>query len=493
MFYRKITAEEAASLIKNDDVISLSGFTATGCPKAITRALAARAEVEHVRGNPLKVGLCTGASTGESVDGVLSRVNAIKFRTPYQSNVDSRKALNDHDIHYFDLHISELAQYLRYGFLPKPDYAILEVCDITESGKIVLTSAVGVAPTIAHLADKIIIEFNRYHPRELVGMHDIYEPIDPPYRKEIPIYSVSDRIGVPYVQIDPRKVMGIVETDLPNEICSFTPLDKLTEQIGKNTADFLHGEIKIGRIPLSFLPIQSGVGNVANAVLEAMALNKEIPAFEIYTEVIQDAVIGLMKKGRVKFASGCSLSLTTPVLNEVYAELSFFKQKFLLRPQEISNNPEIIRRLGLISINTALEADIFGNINSTHIAGTRMMNGIGGSGDFCRNAYLSIFTTPSTAKGGKISSIVPMVSHVDHSEHSVKVLITEHGVADLRGLSPIQRAETIISNCVDDQYKDVLWRYLKLGQRGHTPQNIDVALSFHDAFNKTGDMRNVQW
>ncbi|GMO34670.1 MAG: acetyl-CoA hydrolase/transferase family protein [Candidatus Azobacteroides pseudotrichonymphae] len=493
MFYRKITAEEAASLIKNDDVVSLSGFTATGCPKAITRALAARAEVEHVRGNPLKVGLCTGASTGESVDGVLSRVNAIKFRTPYQSNVDSRKALNDHDIHYFDLHISELAQYLRYGFLPKPDYAILEVCDITESGKIVLTSAVGVAPTIAHLADKIIIEFNRYHPRELVGMHDIYEPIDPPYRKEIPIYSVSDRIGVPYVQIDPRKVMGIVETDLPNEICSFTPLDKLTEQIGKNTADFLHGEIKIGRIPLSFLPIQSGVGNVANAVLEAMALNKEIPAFEIYTEVIQDAVIGLMKKGRVKFASGCSLSLTTPVLNEVYAELSFFKQKFLLRPQEISNNPEIIRRLGLISINTALEADIFGNINSTHIAGTKMMNGIGGSGDFCRNAYLSIFTTPSTAKGGKISSIVPMVSHVDHSEHSVKVLITEHGVADLRGLSPIQRAETIISNCVDDQYKDVLWRYLKLGQRGHTPQNIDVALSFHDAFNKTGDMRNVQW
>lgn len=488
-----MTAEEAAGLIKNNDIISLSGFTATGCPKAVTRALAAKIEVEHTKGNPFKVGLYTGASTGESVDGVLSRVNAIKFRTPYQSNADSRKALNNHDMHYFDLHISELTQYLRYGFLPKPDYAILEVCDITENGKIVLTSAVGIAPTIANLADKIIIELNQYHPKELAGMHDIYEPIDPPFRKEIPIYSVSDKIGVPYVQIDPKKVVGIVDTNLPNEIRSFTPLDELTERIGKNVADFLYIEMKMGRIPSSFLPVQSGVGNVANAVLEAMGSNKEIPAFEIYTEVIQDAVIGLMKKGRIKFASGCSLSLTTPVLDEVYANLDFFKQKFLLRPQEISNNPEIIRRLGLISINTALEADIFGNINSTHIVGTKMMNGIGGSGDFCRNAYLSIFTTPSTAKNGKISSIVPMVSHVDHSEHSVKILVTEHGVADLRGLSPIQRVETIITNCVDNQYKDILWKYLQLGQKGHTPQNIATALSFHDTFNKTGDMRNVQW
>lgn len=94
-------------------------------------------------------------------------------------------------------------------------------------------------------------------------------------------------------------------------------------------------------------------------------------------------------------------------------------------------------------MNTALEADIFGNVNSTHVTGTKMMNGIGGSGDFTRNAYLSIFTCPSTAKGGKISAIVPMVSHLDHSEHSVQVLITEQGVADLRGKSPIQRAHAI--------------------------------------------------
>jgi acyl-CoA hydrolase len=224
-----------------------------------------------------------------------------------------------------------------------------------------------------------------------------------------------------------------------------------------------------------------------------MGQNQDIPAFEVYTEVIQNAVISLMKTGRVRFASGSSLTVTTPVLEDIYKNLDFFKERLVLRPQEISNNPEIVRRLGLISINTALEADIFGNINSTHVVGTKMMNGIGGSGDFCRNAYLSIFTAPSTAKDGKISAIVPMVSHVDQSEHSVKVLVTELGVADLRGKSPVQRAETIIENCVAPEYKDILRKYLQLGQQGHTPQSMCSALSFHDTFNKTGDMRNVEW
>jgi acyl-CoA hydrolase len=394
---------------------------------------------------------------------------------------------------YFDLHLSELQQYLRYGFLPKPNFAILEVCDLTKDGKVVLTSAVGIAPTIAHLADKIIIELNHYHPKELRGIHDIYEPLDPPLRREIPVYSTSDRIGSPYVQLDPKKIVGVVETNLPTEIPPFTPLDEVTANIGRNVADFLCREMKVGRIPATFLPVQSGVGNVANAVLGAMGMNKEIPAFEIYTEVIQDSVIGLMKENRVKFASGCSLSLTTSVLEEVYADLDTYKKKLLLRPQEISNNPEIARRLGLIAINTALEVDIFGHVNSTHVLGAKMMNGIGGSGDFCRNSFLSIFTTPSTAKGGKISAIVPMVSHVDHSEHSVKVLVTERGVADLRGLSPIQRAEAIIENCVDPEYKDILRKYLQLGIKGHTPQHVHAALAFHSVFMKTGDMRNVRW
>jgi succinate CoA transferase len=493
MALKFITAEEAAGCISHDNVLGFSGFTAAGVPKAVTTALAKRAEEEHAKGNPFKVGIYTGASTGDSVDGCLSRAHAIKFRTPYQSNKDMRAELNAHGAHYFDLHLSEIQQYIRYGFLPKPDFAILEACDVKDNGEIVLTSAVGIAPTVAQMADHIIIELNKQHPGELYGIHDIYQVQDPPFRKEIPVYKPSDRIGVPCLKVDPKKIIGIVETDLPNEIAPFTPTDEVTDTIGRNVADFLVSEIRVGRIPATFLPVQSGVGNVANAVLGAMGQSREIPAFEVYTEVIQDSVVDLMKQGRIKFASGCSLTLSAEALQEIYGNLPVYKEKILLRPQEVSNSPEIARRLGLIAINTALEADIFGNINSTHVLGTKMMNGIGGSGDFARNAYLSVFTTPSVAKGGKISAIVPMVSHQDHSEHSVKILITEYGVADLRGLAPIQRAQCIIENCVHPEYKKLLNDYLNQGVKGQTPQSLRNCFALHTSFEETEDMRNAKF
>lgn len=487
-----MTAEEAAAHINNGDNIGFSGFTAAGCPKAVPAALAKKAEAEHAKGNPFKIGMFTGASTGDSLDGNIARAQAVKFRTPYQSSGDMRNAINAGEAPYFDMHLSHLAQTLRYGFLGKVNYAIIEAADITDDGEIIPTCGVGIAPTVCRLADKIIIELNRWHPKEIRGMHDCYEPLDPPRREAIPVYAPSDCIGTPYIKVDPSKILGVVETNLPNEGGGFAPVDETTAKIGDNVANFLVAEMKAGRIPASFLPVQSGVGNIANAVLGSMGANKNIPVFEVYTEVIQDAVIELMKNDRVKFASGCSLTVSNPVIEDIYNNLGFFKDKILMRPQEISNNPEIIRRLGLITINTALEADIFGNINSTHVLGTKMMNGIGGSGDFTRNAYLSIFTTPSIAKGGKISAFVPMVSHLDHSEHSVSIIITEQGVADLRGKSPVQRAHTIIENCVHPDYKQLLWDYLKLG-KPHTPQNLYACFAFHHALSETGDMHNVDW
>ena len=493
MSLKFITAEEAAAFVNNDDNVGFSGFTPAGCPKSVPEAIAKRAAEEHAKGNPFQIGMFTGASTGDRLDGELARANAIKFRTPYQSNKDLRSALNAHKAQYYDMHLSELAQSLRYGFLGKINVAVIEAADVTEDGEIVPTCGVGITPTICRLADKIIVELNHKHPKAIRGMHDIYEPLDPPYRREIPVYSPSDRIGLPYVKVDPSKIVGVVETENANEGGAFAPLDDVTKAIGNNVAMFLAGELKAGRIPEGFLPMQSGVGNVANAVLAAIGENKAIPAFNVYTEVIQDAVISLMKEGRVKFASGCSLSVSNDVIREIYANLDFFKDKILLRPQEISNNPEVARRLGLITINTALEADIFGNINSTHVSGTKMMNGIGGSGDFTRSAYLSIFTTPSTAKDGKISAFVPMVSHVDHNEHSVKVIITEYGVADLRGKSPVQRAEAIINNCVHPDYRPLLTEYMNMGIKGHTPQNLKCSFAFHEELAATGDMHNVDW
>jgi acyl-CoA hydrolase len=302
---------------------------------------------------------------------------------------------------------------------------------------------------------------------------------------------VRDRIGTDHIRIDPAKIV-VVEVSEPNEGSGFAPVDETTRRIGENVAAFFVAEMKAGRIPESFLPIQSGVGNIANAVLAALGDNKAIPDLEVYTEVIQDAVIDMLESGRVKFASGSSLTVSNPTMDRIYARLPFFKERVMLRTTEFSNNPEIVRRLGIIAMNTALEADIFGNVNSTNVMGSKIMNGVGGSGDFTRAAYLSIFLTPSTAKGGKISAFVPMVSHTDHNEHDVKIIISEFGVADLRGKSPRQRAETIIENCVHPDYRPLLRTYLASGAKGQTPINLDTAFSFHKAFIDTGDMMNAK-
>ena len=487
-----ITAEEAASHIHNGFNVGLSGFTASGTPKVVTEAVAAKAERLHAQGEPFQINIFTGASTNDHVDGALSRAGALNIRTPYQSSSELRKHINTHEVHYFDLHLSELAQKFRYGTFGHLNIAILEAQAVDDNGEIVLGTGLGNSPTWALLADKIIIELNEAIPAGVRGMHDIYIPADPPCRREIPIYNASDRIGTPILKVDPAKIVGIVRSNATDGVKPFTALDETTIKIGSNVCDFLHNELRAGRLPKSFLPMQSGVGNVANAVLFGLAENDEIPRFEMYTEVIQDAVVELIEKGKCKFASTCSLTFSDEKMKEVFDNIELFHDKIVIRPSEISNNPEIVRRLGLIAMNTALEADIFGNINSTPVVGTKMMNGIGGSGDFIRNAYLSIFSCPSVTKGGLISNIVPMVSHLDHSEHSVDAIITDQGIADLRGKDPVQRAETVIENCAHPDYRQLLWDYLKLGRGGQTPHTLARAFAFHNAFNETGDMRNAQ-
>jgi acetyl-CoA hydrolase len=489
--FATLTADEAAALIQNGQTLGVSGFTPAGAAKVVPKALAIRARAEHEAGRPFKVAIVSGASTGDSLDGELARADAISWRTPYQSNKSLRESINAGRTRFFDMHLSHLPQQVRSGFLGDIDWAIVEASDVSASGEITLTTSVGASPTFLRCAKKVIIELNRFHSPNLRGFHDIYEPRDPPYRQPIPILRPSDHIGIPTVKIDPSKIVAIVESNMADENAGFEPADETTERIGNNVAEFIAAELHAGRIPKEFLPIQSGVGNIANAVLGSLGAHPGIPAFEMYSEVIQDSVIQLVRSGKVKFATGTSLTIAKDMLLKFYQDLEFFRSRILLRPQEITNNPEIVRRLGIITINTALEVDIFGNINSTHIMGSNLMNGIGGSGDFTRNAHISIFTCPSVAKGGKISTIVPLVSHLDHSEHSVQVVVTENGVADLRGKAPNERARLIIEKCAHPQFHDLLLHYYEMSKQGQTPQTLSRAFAFHEQFLRCGDMRQT--
>jgi succinyl-CoA:acetate CoA-transferase len=246
-----------------------------------------------------------------------------------------------------------------------------------------------------------------------------------------------------------------------------------------------------GRLPATLLPLQSGVGNVANAVLTGL-IDGPFENMTAYTEVIQDGMLDLLASGRLRMASATAFSLSPAAAERVNADMARFRDRMLLRPQEISNHPELIRRLGCLAMNGLIEADIYGNVNSTHVMGSRVQNGIGGSGDFARNAYVSIFMTPSTAKGGRISAIVPFASHVDHIAQDVQILVTEQGLADLRGLSPKQRARLIIERCAHPDYRGALADYFERAQHAsyglQTPVLLAEALSWHQRFIETGSM-----
>ena len=498
MDFNKISAAEAAALIQDGQTIGLSGFTPAGVPKCTPAEIAKKAAAEHAAGRPFKISVFTGASTGQSCDGELSNAEAIDFRAPYTTNPDFRKNVNRNSLNYSDLNLSNMATQIRQGYLGPVNWAIIEACDVERVGSkahIYLTAAGGISPTVCRLATEgIIIELNAFHSPKSKGIHDVYEIEDHPHRTPIMINKASDRIGKPYVEVDASRIVGVVECNIPDEARAFKDPDPITSQIGQNVADFLLANMKQGLIPSSFLNLQSGVGSGANAVLGALGHCPEVPDFNIYTEVLQDAPVGLMKQGRVLSASACSLTVTNECLLDIYDNMDFFKDKLVLRPSEISNSPEVIARIGVCSLNTAIECDIYGHVNSTKICGTKMMNGIGGSADFTNNAYLSIFTCGSTTKGGAISSIVPFASHIDHTNHFIDAVITEYGVADLRHKSDMQKAEALIAVAHPD-YQPMLRDYLKFAEKtgGHTHHCLSAAFAMHDTFLRKGDMRLTDW
>lgn len=497
-FPPEITAAEAAALIHHGDLLAVGGFGPAGSPKVITPALAQRAREEHAAGRPFKVSVVTGASIGASCDGELARAEAVDRRMPFSVNADMRRAYNNGQVRYMDLNLSDNASHLRQGLTGHVDWGIIEACDIQEvRGKlrVFLTAGIGIAPTICRIARKgVFVELNTWHSSRLIGMHDIYEIEDPWFRAPVRITQPIEIIGLPYIEVSPEQVKGIIPTHLPDEARPMAEGNDITRRIGAHTADFLQWNMQRGYVFADKLILQSGVGSGANAVLGALGSSPDIPNFSIYTEVLQEEPLRLIKEGRVVAASTGALTVSPAHLQELYDNINDYRGRLLIRPSEISNCPEIIARLGVCSLNTAIEVDIYGHVNSTKVGGTHMMNGVGGSCDFTCHAMLATFTCGSTAKDGRISSIVPFCSHIDHTEHYVDAIVTEYGVADLRDKSALERAEALIAIAHPD-YRPILREYLRLAGAygGHTHHVLPAAFALHDTYRRKGDMRLVDW
>ncbi len=494
-----MSAEAAAEFVKDGDNLGLSGFTPSGYAKAIPLALAEKGKKMAAEGKtPFKVNVWTGASVGPEIDEAMVAAGIVDRRLPYHTNSYIRKAINEGKVRYADIHLSHMAQMTRYGYMANRrgvDVAVVEACKIIDIGNgqvgVIPTTSVGNSHSYIATAPKVIIEVNVTQPVSLEGMHDCYLPLDPPNRKAIPIERPEQRIGTPYIPCDLDKLVAVVPCDVTDKVRPLSAIDDDAKHMGQNLVNFLKAEVAAGRLPKNLLPLQSGVGSVANAVINGL-VNSDFEDLTVYTEVAQDGMFDLIDVGKLRVCSATSLTPSPECLKKFYANVDKYKKHIVLRPQEISNSPEVARRLGVIAMNTAIEVDIYGNVNSTHTVGTKLMNGVGGSGDFARNGKLTVFFTNSLAKGGKISSVVPFCSHIDHATLDVDVIVSERGVADLRGLSPKEKAPIIIREIAHPKFQPLLTDYFERAcvacGNSQTPHILREAFDFHIRFNETGTM-----
>lgn len=479
-----LTPDEAAALISHDDLVGFSGFSAAGAPKAVPAAIARRADEYHRAGKEFQIKVLTGSSGGPTLDDVLAENDAVSWRCPYQSSKLARDRINSRHIQYLDMHISQVGQAISTGLFGQVRFAVVEATEITPDGRLYLTTSIGIVPSLLQHAEKVIIELNEAQHERLREMTDVFLIPDVPFRKPLGICSPLDRIGTNHARVDPAKIAGIVLTNQTDKTRDLAGSDETSKRIAGHVVDFLLAEIRKGRIPAELPPIQAGTGNLSNAVMAGFQSHPTFPNFSMYNALVTDSLVDLLRNGKLRGISTASLAPSRSHQQVIFDNMDFFAKRVVLRPSEVSNHPEIIRRLGVISLNTAIDFDIYGNVNATHFNGTTLMNGIGGGGDYAWNCMLAIFMTPSIRKEGKISSIVPMCPHVDHNEHAVHVVVTEQGVADLRGLDPQGRARRIIDCCAHPLYRDYLKSYLQSSGKGRIPHDLrrcyELYLNFFD-------------
>jgi acetyl-CoA hydrolase len=470
-----VPVQEAVELVKDRSTVGISGFTKAGEPKAFLPALA-----KHLAAHAPKtrIALYSGASLAEEVEGPLAPF--IGKRGPYMSSSASRKRIHSGEMEFADVHLSQFARNLMYGLYGDIDLAVVEASRVRPDGSVILTSSVGISAEALSRAKQIVLEVNTAVP-DYTGFHDIALPATPPrVGWPIPITNVSDRIGTPYVEIDTKKVAAVVESRTPDYPVEYKPVSATDCRIAANVVEFLvncRNWLGWGkRLP----PIQSGVGNVANAIVGEL-YRSPFQKIRFFTEVFQDGMMRFVEDdAKFECASATAISLSAPLRREFDRLFARCRDQIVLRPMWLSNSAEIITRLFVIAMNTPIEVDIYGHVNSTHVEGSRVVNGLGGSGDFFRNAYISIVHTPSVRRlkdGRTVSCVLPYVRHIDHTEHDIKCVVTEQGFAvntEIR--SGLARARDIIERCAHPHFRPLLASYLKHATiaGGDEPRTTDL-------------------
>ncbi len=467
---------DIVSSLPSDAVLLISGFGSVGYPKEIPLALSNIDE-------DFSFTVISSGTVGEEIDIDMVESDIIDRRYPYISSSQARKAVNEGEIQLQDPHASSFGDEIQYGGLRRfvdssEVIGIIEAVSVGD-GWFIPSTSIGHTPVFVEISDKLILELNKAQPLELRHLHDIYIREKPPNRDPIPLSSADDRIGSSKIYFDPDKLEGVIKTEKKDsQSYTFEDTNNKDKKIARNLSSFLVEEVEKNPIFDEIMYLEFGVGRLGNTLMRALNSIDLTCDLVYFGEVIQDGLLDSLDSGKLKAASGTSLTLSNKGQEKLFNNIEKYSEDIVLRPVYITNNPSMIDRFGVVAINSALEVDIYGNVNSTHISGRKMVTGIGGSGDFNRNSSISIVAIPSIVSGGDISRIVPFSSHIDHTEHDIDIIVTEFGVADIRGLSPVERSKAIIE-CAHPKFRDDLLEYVENSDKGHIPHNLDLAFDWY--------------
>ena len=365
-----MSATEAALLIPSGANVGMAGFTGAGYPRNCRPRWPSASSTPTCTARNSRSAVWTGASTAPELDGALAMVDGIEMRLPYQSDPTCRKRINAGEMEYIDIHLSHVAQFVWGGFLGKLDVAVVEVAGILEDGRLIPSSSVGNNKTWLDQADKIILEVNSWQNPHLEGMHDIYYGTAlPPHRKADPHRQGRrphrrsvlhhrpeqghrrhrDRQGRPQLRLPPAR---------PELAAHCRPHPGVPAARGEDG-------------PPAGQPAAAAIRRrQRRQCRDGRPAVRPFENLTAYTEVLQDGMLELIVR-QADLRLGHLFSLSPDALVELNADLPRFQDSIILRPQEISNHPEVIRRLGVIAMNGLIEADIYGNVNSTHIMAPR--------------------------------------------------------------------------------------------------------------------------
>jgi succinyl-CoA:acetate CoA-transferase len=153
------------------------------------------------------------------------------------------------------------------------------------------------------------VELNLAQPAALEGFHDIYTPADPPGARAHSPASPGGRIGGTAIPCPADKIAAVVVTNAPDKPRPLAKPDENSRSSPRTSWDFSRPSAPPAGSPPGPVPLQSGVGSVANAVLAGLK-DSSFEHLSFYSEVMQDAVLELMDCGKADFCSATSLSLS---------------------------------------------------------------------------------------------------------------------------------------------------------------------------------------